>query len=159
MGSSWIHVYSECTERTVMLPCCNKVLWLCNRYKMLTSPLLPIWPHAREKKNSNEQEMPEVLSCQLCLLIVVLSTPTCTVIDSCAILMPTLLQKCLFLQQIYGSSTPPSSSGLTDCCLIVWYPTDSLLLPPFISHRKGEEHSCTIIIIIIIIHISQLRLK
>ena len=157
MGSSWIHVYSECNERTVVLPCCNKVLWLCNRYKMLTSPLLPIWPHAR-KKNSNEQEMPEFLSCQLCLLIVVLSTPTCTVIDRCHFGANTFA-KCLFLQQINGSSTPPSSSGLTDCCLIVWYPTDSLLLPPFISHRKGEIHSCTIIIIIIIIHISQLRLK
>ena len=95
----------------------------------------------------------------VCLLL--FSAPPLAQLLIGAILVPTLWQKCLFLQQINGSSTPPSSSGLTDCCLIVWYPTDSLLMPPFISHRKGEEHSCTIIImiimiiIIIIIHISQ----
>ena len=154
MGSSWIHVYSECTERALVLPCCNKVLWLCNRYKMLTSPLLPIWPQARKKTPTSRRCLRSYLANFVCLLL--FSAPPLAQLLIGAILVPTLLQKCLFLQQINGSSTPPSSFGLTDCCLIVWYPTDSLLMPPFISHRKGEEHSCTIIImIIIIIHISQ----
>ena len=94
MGSSWIHVYSECTERTVMLPCCNKVLWLCNRYKMLTSPLLPIWPHARKKTPTSKGCLSSYLANFVCLLL--FSAPPLAQLLIGAILVPTLLQNVSF---------------------------------------------------------------
>ena len=78
---------------------CSLVVTRCFDFATVTRCLQALFCQfdlTLEKKNSNEQKMPEVLSCQLCLLIVVFCIPTCTVIDRCNFGANTLAKMSLF---------------------------------------------------------------